>query len=83
MDKDKNIKDVDDKTGDTIEITHDKLNIQELTEAVTLPQCGAIATFLGKNGFSMACILELSVLHVHVDMGFSRVRELLKRLAMA
>lgn len=49
MDANTDCKDVDVLTGDIIEITHDKLDIQVLSQAVTLPQCGAVSTFLGNN----------------------------------
>ena len=46
---DTNTKVTNEDTGDMIEITDDKLNLQELTDAVTLPQCGAISTFMGET----------------------------------
>lgn len=48
METNKNTRVADEKTGDMIQITHDKLDLQALTETVALPQCGAISTFLGK-----------------------------------
>ena len=58
---DTNTKVTNEDTGDMIEITDEKLNLQELTDAVTLPQCGAISTFMGETPgkyFNRNCIIE-------------------------